>query len=188
MQHYIIPKSPQARVFLILLWPVAILIGTVIVVFSLPDTQIKNILNTLHLDWFRWPSIEKLIEHDSSMVFDRVRLFVAAGLLICVLSIPFTCLILVRYGDNALRRSREVFTRKILLSCIAFCAIPLAVIFLFPNGYVPATSRKLVAFPPNLWGMSVLIIFLYVIFFCLLPIALWMISLIHHRIRGVSGK
>ena len=179
----------QAKAFLLfMLSPVAILIVTVIVVFSLSDTQIKDVLNTLHLDWFRWPSIEKLIEHDSSMVFDRVRLFVAAGLLICVLSIPFMCLIFVRYGDNVLRRSRELITRKILLSSLAVCVISLAVIFLFPNGYAPVTSRRLVAFPPNFWGMSVLIIFLYGIFFCLLPIVLWMISLIHHRIRGESGK
>jgi hypothetical protein len=189
MQYPIIPSSSQAKVFLLfMLSPAAILIVTVIVVFSLSDTQIEDILNTLHLDWFRWPSIEKLIEYDGSMVFDRVRLFVATGLLICVLSIPFMCLIFVRYGDDALRRGREVFTREILLSCIAVSAISLAVIFLFPNGYVPVTSRKLVEFPPNFWGMSVLIIFLYGIFFCLFPIVFWVISLIHHRIRGESGK
>ena len=180
--------SKAKMLLLFILMPFAFLAVTAVLIFSLPEQEIIEILNLLNLGRFRWPSIEMLIEHNGVMTFERVRLFVALGLSICLMWIPFTCVAFVFFGHNALKRSREVLTREILLSSVAVCVVSLAVIFFFPNGYAPVTSRNFVAFPPNIWGMSVLIVFLYGIFFCLFPIVFWLISLFHRLIRGGSDE
>ena len=184
-QQSVIPKSPRARMFLFfLLLPGVLSFASLFILFSLPDSQVSHISDLLTINWFEWRSIRRLAEKESQQTFNRVRLCVGVGLLISVASIPFMCGVFHVYGDNGLRRVRELMQPRILLTCLGAVGMALAIIFLFPNAYVASASRRLVAFSPDYLGMSVLAVILYGISFFSSPVVFWLISVACHRING----